>query len=286
MNSKNLKLFKREIGQANHYLITILVGLDGVKTGSTEKNEEFSTSWNPKDKTASVNRSREFTIKSSLSWAVDNLDMYYRKSYEDPKLVTNPDLQSSLDKNNQSVYLAFKSFGEFYDFDQINASIVDLMICWRNRLIHYKAENKPSNEVISLLKESQTEIIKRHNGMDILLTLERFDNKQAPTFKETASMIKALIEYVYQLDKYLMDGIDLLNYSDRIIINYIRDNVEKRLQNIYNNDYESRMKVIWNVLSEYGLNEENTPSLKKFVKDMSNLSYGLAKEKYSKGTFI
>jgi hypothetical protein len=286
MKSKNLKLFKREIGQANHYLITILIGLDGVKSGNVEKNEEFSTSWNPKNRTASADRSREFSMKSALSWVVDNLDMYFRMSYEEPKLINNSDLQSSIDKNNQSVYNSFISFGKFYNFDQINSSIVDLMICWRNRLIHYKAQNKPSSEVISFLRESRNEIMKRHNGMDITLTIERFENKQVPTFKETASMIKATIEYVYQLDNYLIESLDLLTYSDKIIIKYIRENLEKRLRNIYNNDDESRVKVIRNILSEYGLNEKENSSLDDFVFNLSKLSYSSAKDRYNKGTFI
>ncbi|PKM60669.1 MAG: hypothetical protein CVU99_06995 [Firmicutes bacterium HGW-Firmicutes-4] len=286
MKSKNLKLFKREIGQANHYLITILVGLDGVKAGVIEKNEEFSTSWNPKDKVASTNRSREFSIKSALSWTVDNLDMYFRMSYEEPKLINNISLQKDIDKNNQSVYHSFLSFGKAYEFDQINSSIVDLMICWRNRLVHYKAENKPLAEVINLLKRDRNKIMERHNGMDILLTLERFEKKQTPTFKEIASMIKAMIEYVYQLDKQLIEDIDLLAYSDIIIIKYIRENVDKRLQNIYKKPEKSREKVIWNILSEYGLKEDMDINLKNFVLDLSKISYSSAKSKYNNGTFI
>ncbi|AFA50206.1 hypothetical protein [Acetobacterium woodii] len=286
MKSKNLKLFKREIGQANHYLITILVGLDGVKAGVIEKNEEFSTSWNPKDKVASADRSREFSIKSAMSWTVDNLDMYFRMSYEEPKLINNNSLQKDIDKNNQSVYHSFLSFGKAYEFDQINSSIVDLMICWRNRLVHYKAENKPLDEVINLLKRDRDKIMERHNGMDILLTLERFEKKQTPTFKEIASMIKAMIEYVYQLDKQLIEDIDLLAYCDIIIIKYIRENVDKRLQNIYKKPEKSREKVIWNILSEYGLKEDMDINLKSFVSDLSKISYGSAKNKYNNGTFI
>ena len=65
--SKNLKIFKNEIGQANHFLITILVGLDGVHDNKINIKEEFSTSWNPKNRIDSANRSREFAKKSALT---------------------------------------------------------------------------------------------------------------------------------------------------------------------------------------------------------------------------
>ena len=38
--------FKDLLGQANHFLITILVGLNGVRSGATQIDEEFRTSWN------------------------------------------------------------------------------------------------------------------------------------------------------------------------------------------------------------------------------------------------
>ncbi|OPY60336.1 MAG: hypothetical protein A4E56_02762 [Pelotomaculum sp. PtaU1.Bin065] len=77
-NSKNLKIFKKEIGHANHFLKTILVGLDGVRNGTVIKNEEFSTSWNPRDKRVSADRSSDFAKKSTLIWVVENLEMYLR----------------------------------------------------------------------------------------------------------------------------------------------------------------------------------------------------------------
>ncbi|UUI39979.1 hypothetical protein [Oceanobacillus oncorhynchi] len=65
--SRALRYFKKLIGQNNHFLITILIGLDGVEKEKVELSEEFSTSWNPKNKRNSVIRSRHFAIKATLS---------------------------------------------------------------------------------------------------------------------------------------------------------------------------------------------------------------------------
>ena len=73
-----LKRFKNEIGQANHMLITIMVGLDGIVPYQVEAQEEFHTSWNPKSKEISVERSKVFVKKATMAWLVDCIDMYLR----------------------------------------------------------------------------------------------------------------------------------------------------------------------------------------------------------------
>jgi hypothetical protein len=68
--------FKKLLGQNNHYLITILIGLNGVEAGTALLPDDFATSWNPRDVRRSVQRSREFAIKALLAWASDSLDAY------------------------------------------------------------------------------------------------------------------------------------------------------------------------------------------------------------------
>ena len=69
--------FKQRIGQVNHFLITTLIGLDGVKSKEFTLPEEFRTSWNPRSVERSAERSIRFILDASLSWVVDNLDSYF-----------------------------------------------------------------------------------------------------------------------------------------------------------------------------------------------------------------
>src|SRR5690554_4101596 len=71
-----LNHFKDLIGQTNHYLITILIGLEGVRDGSVTKGDSFNVTWNPKSVEDSAKRSRRFARNSALSWAIDALDAY------------------------------------------------------------------------------------------------------------------------------------------------------------------------------------------------------------------
>lgn len=77
MHSSSFRKFKSEMVQANHFLITIMVGLDVVEDGAV-KREDFHAVWNPQNTISSVKRNKQYALKSALSWAVDNLDMYLR----------------------------------------------------------------------------------------------------------------------------------------------------------------------------------------------------------------
>ena len=74
--SERRKRFKDSMGQANHFLITALIGLEYINNNEVSCPESFSTSWNPKNKKSSVERTRLYILKSSLSWAIDCLDTY------------------------------------------------------------------------------------------------------------------------------------------------------------------------------------------------------------------
>ena len=101
-----LKRFKAEIGQANHMLITIMVGLDGIIPYDVEAQNEFHTSWNPKSKKASVERSKLFAKKATMAWLVDCLDIYLRLINQSPSLISSEKLKQSLDSvdNSRSIY--------------------------------------------------------------------------------------------------------------------------------------------------------------------------------------
>jgi hypothetical protein len=59
--------FKDVLGNANHLIITILVGLFAVEQRLiSECPVELRAAWNPKDPTASANRSRVMMLQMSL----------------------------------------------------------------------------------------------------------------------------------------------------------------------------------------------------------------------------
>ena len=99
------KEFKERFGQANHFLITALVGIDAIQSGMiTKKPTGFSTTWEPKDPKKSANRSRIFILKSFLAWAVESLEMYMTELNRKPKLLESDRFTELFSKAGQSIY--------------------------------------------------------------------------------------------------------------------------------------------------------------------------------------
>ena len=111
--SKPRKDVKKILGQANHFLITILVGLDSVKKNNITLPTEFRTSWNPKDKIRSVMRTREYILNSSLAWAVDCLDSYLSACNQKPKIFSDEELLLAIQRAERSVDKKFNALADY-----------------------------------------------------------------------------------------------------------------------------------------------------------------------------
>lgn len=283
-----LKRFKTEIGQANHMLITIMVGLDGIIPYHVEAQDEFHTSWNPKSKKASVERSKIFAKKATMAWLVDCLDMYMRLINQSPILISNEKLKQSLDSadNSRSVYKRIYLICQHYEIQSTDFALIDLLICWRNRLTHFQAENDISLSSRNILEQNLEKIKEKHCGLSINETLSSFDKYDFPTFKEITSFVRASINLVSELDKCLLRSIDLVTYSDRIIVNYLNNNKNIRLNNIFSKDSKTAEKSIRQILFQNGFTAQNPNAIDEFCKNISYMTFQEAKIALINGTFI
>lgn len=171
--------------------------------------------------------------------------MYLRTCNEKPKLITDTALENTFNGNDRSVYRNFFSISKFFSVSNLNTAMVDLLICWRNKLVHYKADNNIKNESRIILKENKGIILEKHNGLDIENTLKSFDKKgEIPTFKEITSLIKATIDFVYEIDKKLIERIDVIKYADTILLQHIKENKIKRLDSIFSKPKIKEKRVL------------------------------------------
>lgn len=272
-------------------LITIMIGLDGIISCDVKASPEFHTSWNPKSINSSVQRSKVFAKKSSLAWLVDCLDAYLRLINQAPILISNEELKKQFDypDNSRSIYRRVNLICDHYKIHSVDSALVDLLICWRNRLTHFQAENDilASNRAILL---DNSEVIKSyHCGLDIEQTLKSFDRPDLLTFKEITSFIRASTNLVYEIDKHLIRDIKPKEYADRIVIHYINSDKSKRLNNIFSKDSATAERVIRQILRQNGFtldNDENDEDVDQYCKSISTLSYIDAKLKLQGGSFL
>lgn len=212
-----LNHFKEMIGQTNHYLITILIGLEGVRTGIVTKGESFNVTWEPKSTEDSAKRSRRFARNSALSWAVDALDAYIGFLGKKPFCISDTEFLREIEK--RSVYRKFnatiKSLNYNTDFP---ISLIHLGIQWRNNLVHFHAENELDQEYATFLRNTEKkEIQERFRGLDSALMLDNFKKNYSPTLKEVAAIIQSIHYIVVEMDKELVKSFSAFDYCEKII---------------------------------------------------------------------
>ena len=300
-HSYALKQVKKEIGQVNHYLITILVGLNGIIPHDLDAGSELHAVWNPKCKKASVDRSRLFAQKATLAFVVDCIDMYLRLINRSPLLISNESLKNELDKddNSKSVYRRLNIICKHLNIDSLEFAMADLLICWRNRLVHFDADNDISSKNREIMLSHFSNMYCEKHHLDFREMLRSFDSKSIPKFKEITSLVNATINLLYQIDSSLINQIGFLNYADRIVVNYFRSDPVKRLNNVFSKEPGHAEKAIRQILLQYGfaVQEVVDHDTGKIIKTITNevddycatfaeMSYSHAKQYLKLGTFI
>jgi|AGTN01.2.fsa_nt_gi hypothetical protein len=219
------KDFKERFGQANHFLITALVGIDGIHSGIIkEKPESFKTSWNPKDSKRSADRTRIFILKSFLGWAVESLEMYLTELNRKPKLLESETFTSLYSKAGQSVYKKTTFIADEIKVDPILTALMEVLITWRNHIFHYDIDNEIRESSMNCLLEKSEEVKTRFSGLEINQLKSTWKQGGDFTFKETASLIKATQDFVSSIDSYVLAHLDYLKYYIEITKKYFDNN--------------------------------------------------------------
>lgn len=256
MNSRAFRKFKTEMGQANHFLITIMIGLDAVEDGA-EKRESFKTTWNPENRTNSVVRSKKYTIKSALAWTVDNLDMYLRLCNREPRLYHEEE-SLEIAKTKNSVYKKFACVISNHPELAVNKfAYVDLLICWRNNSVHFDAENKLMSESDNYFRNiPEDDIVTNTYHLDVNQMLNRFNRGECPTFKEAATLISMTIHFVEELDRILLRDIDQYRFLETSLFKLLKSEKDTSVFSFRNTTSEKRKKKFKQLFIAAGISED------------------------------
>ena len=256
MNSRAFRKFKTEMGQANHFLITIMIGLDAVEDGA-EKRESFKTTWNPEDRANSVVRSKKYAIKSALAWTVDNLDMYLRLCNREPRLY-NDDESAEIADTGHSIYKKFRCVINNHKELQLDkTAYVDLLICWRNNTVHFEAENQLMHDSLNYFRNIPTDdVVANKYHLDVNQMLERFNSGDCPTFKEAATLISMTIHFIEELDSILLRDIDQYRFLETSLFKLLKSEKDTSAFSFRNTTPEKRKKKFKQLFIAAGISED------------------------------
>lgn len=210
--------FKKHFGQANHHLITSLVALHTLEKSSViQAPEELRTSWTPKDKNASVIRSRIFVLKSFLGWAVDSIDMYLGLLNRKPNYLQDASLSSKLDGAGRSVLKKVTIYSDHYRLNEMTIALIDVLITWRNNVFHELADNKLRSASRNTLANRAGDIAVMYRGLEVSMLANKAEKGDSLTFKETASLINAAHHFVQELDEIILAAFDPTQFCKEAI---------------------------------------------------------------------
>jgi hypothetical protein len=249
--------FKDLLGQANHFLITILVGLDGVRTGKVELSPEFRTSWNPQSIPRSADRSRHFVLDLALIRAVDAFDTYMMMSARKPSTISNQDFRAAMDGSGRSVAKRLKAFDEHLAALQPqHKAILSIAIEWRNQRVHSLSEDLVEKQTFRVVQDSAKWFQSNYSGLDVDEFISHFNMKEAPTFKEAASVIRLVHEAVAQYDADLLKSIPIETYLKEALLRFLETDNPSLLRSIQKTwgHQKKRTKVI-RLLRMVGVNQ-------------------------------
>jgi hypothetical protein len=205
--------FKDLLGQANHFLITILVGLNGVRSEHVGLDKEFRTSWNPRDVRRSADRSRIFVLDLGLVRAVDAFDTYMMRTRRRPIALASVGFAASMDGTGQRVSKRLDVFNRFLpSLSPAHTAFLRLAFDWRNRRVHSLAEDNMDSRDIDILTEADESFHEEFGGLDVRELVRHYQAGEAPTFKETAAVIRLVHSAVEHFDGHLLSSLNVENY--------------------------------------------------------------------------
>ncbi|MBM7387766.1 hypothetical protein JOE37_000760 [Clavibacter michiganensis] len=233
INTPAQTAFKKSAGQNNHFLITILVGLDAVKVGSATLNEEFSTVWNPRNHARSAARSREYALVTSLAWIVDLVDAYRKRTLQVDALFTALEVAviNNLDGGREKLTAVTDRLRLDKDDPELNLVLFGLN--WRNATVHSGGPLRIRSQTRTNLEKHANDIASLHSGLDIVRAINSFEAGLSPSFKEVASIIAAAHRLIDIIDNAIVTMVNTEEYTEKLLGSYFKSRFSLNNQ-VYN----------------------------------------------------
>ena len=254
--------FKNLLGQANHLIVTALVGLDGVEKGLiTTPPPELHAAWSPKSPINSARRARRLILDMVLVRAVDSIDVYIRMARRSPCLVQANALRDGIDRAGRSIMRKVVSFEEHYGAaEPIAFALVLVMIAWRNKSAHEDSDTKIDVRHREVLLRNADVVAENYRNLDIGRLLSGFDIRE-PTFKECASLISAAQRFIQMLEIALFRRLNTEQYLKEVIwkapSELNGDDAQlfrkQRIKSVWGRDVSDRTRTVIRHLRHYGI---------------------------------
>jgi hypothetical protein len=265
--------FKEMLGQNNHFLITIMVGLDAVANGEAHLNKDFSTSWAPHHPGRSAERSREFACKALTAWLTDAVAAYIRGLFGKPPIVTDLTLAERVRAADHLDDKICEIAASCAQSKSSSTLLVRAAVIWRNRLVHSSARNRIAGELSNDLLARKELLAAEYRGLDVQRLIDSAMASRAPTLKEVTSLVQAAHNYVSAVDAALLERVELDLYVHGILAGYVIGDPSSRISNVWGKDERRRLSSLIQICKQNGMTDYDEQSVNGtsecLIRDMS-----------------
>lgn len=262
--SRGRRRFKDLLGQANHLIVTSLVGLDCVERGLiTAPPPDLHAAWSPENAVNSARRARRMILDMVLVRAVDSVDVYIRMARRQPSLIQDSTLRNRIDGSGRSILQKILALEDRYgEEDPLSFAMILMMVAWRNKSAHEDADTLIDERHHETLINNAEIISDQFRGLDVARLINGFQTS-APTFKETASLINAAHRLIQTLERLIFRDLDKDQYLRELIWlvpaelsgDAAKAFRKRRMKSIWGRDPSDRASAVVRYLRESGIGE-------------------------------
>lgn len=279
------KRFKENLGNANHLIITSLVGLDAIEREViTDIPKEMRMAWSPKSPKNSARRSRRLILDMSLIRAVDAIDLYIRDAMREPYLIQDGPLRRNIDSAGRSVFKKLDALNaNLENISPLLFALTSVLVSWRNEGAHVESDDTITDAQRTIITDNSAAISERFSALDVQMLLRDYDDESPPTFKEVASLINVAHHYIENLEEQLFSNLD----RDLFLRDLVRSSTyelaggtrkpqdgRSKISEIWGRDQSERKRYVRSFLQHRGLSNERAgkgPSLEISEETLNDL---------------
>ncbi len=212
---------KDNIGSSNHYLITILVGLNEVEKDKNIRKPSFSPSWDPSNIKTTARLSREHVLNLSLAWIINGLDEYFKSLLRPPSIITDNHISKKLKVESIHEKLEYIREKCFLGNYELPLAMTYFAVYWRNNVIH--SLNKKLPIVLrQYLKSKRKDIYRAYKNLNIDQLIDRYNDGGPLVQKGVGAFIKSVEDLIYIVDRKLLVFTDVRDYGMAIVSNHFK----------------------------------------------------------------
>lgn len=270
--SHGRKNFKASLGNANHLIITSLVGLKAIEDGLIDGiPSEMRMAWSPKSPEISARRARRLVLDMALIRSVDAIDVYLRDAMRLPALIQDDQIRRQIDQAGRSIFKKLVALeATIQGLNPLLCAMIAVLVSWRNGSAHIEADDILSVQHREVITNNSTKIASRFSGLDTGVLLNNYDLENPPAFKEIASLINASHHFIQDLEHHLFARLDQSIYLKQMVGSVVKSkavaggNSTSKVKDIWGRDPGDRPRYVHSLLRHSGLAEtraQNGPSV-------------------------